>query len=411
MAAGLLVAGLTPALGAVPGAGRSDVAASAATAAEAGAEPGAAAGAGLAADPYSEADDFPYPGADTMVLPNGSNEYVTYGASSGGRTVPYTISGSGDVPAPSATVTGDAWKGVVFPSGYWAKTGSGIWTPGAWTMVKGGTRYYYLFYTAVKAGTDDKHCVGVAKATQPGGPFHPQADALACPSRDTRWAIDADVTQKPGGAIWMTWRDGERAKEGGRDSALSVMMLKFSDDGTVSRNSDPVVMLGTEQLTWPAYQDSSGVIVIENPSAAFINGSWYLFYSGNSFTGPYYATGIAYCGATIDHRCTPMPGPNKAYFAYSGPSDGNTISKPDSCDPTGVRPLNTTAYPADMRVRGLPGNKRSIGAMDVYTARDGEFWVTWNYRSDSNWCARKSRVGHLHISGSGADATFTVSLT
>ena len=46
-----------------------------------------------------------------------------------------------------------------------------------------------------------------------------------------------------------------------------------------------------------------------------------------------------------------------------------------------------------MRQYALPGNKRGPGAMDVYRARDGQPWVTWNYLSDAG--GRKSRTARL----------------
>ena len=62
--------------------------------------------------------------------------------------------------------------------------------------------------------------------------------------------------------------------------------------------------------------------VIENPSAFFNEGSWYLFYSGNKWQQNYYATGIAHCGPKLDDGlCQPMPNDRVAWFAYAAPSD------------------------------------------------------------------------------------------
>ena len=82
----------------------------------------------------SEADDFQFPGADTIALQDGSNAYGTYGASSGGRKVPYSISGSGNTVGSSPVVRGDAMPGG----------------GGAFYHVKRGVGRYYLFYTATK---------------------------------------------------------------------------------------------------------------------------------------------------------------------------------------------------------------------------------------------------------------------
>jgi hypothetical protein len=327
-----------------------------------------------------ESKDFKFPGADTMALHDGSGKYITYGASSRGKKVPYSVSGSGDVVGTSPKIAGDA---MPHGGGDWAKKG-GVWTPGAFYHTAGGVGRYYLFYTAVPKSGPERHCVGVASSKKPASGFKAEARPLVCPPK--RWAIDADVTTGPGGAVWMTWRDGGAAE--GAESALSAMRLKFRQDGTVDRASKTHVLLRSDKLTWAHYKDGAGVTVIENPSALYNRGSWYLFYSGNSWPTNYYATGIANCGAELGKgACEPMPGPRKAWFSYAGPKKH---------------------LPAKMRKYGLPGNKRGPGAMDVYRARDGKPWVTWNYLSDES--KRKSRTGRLSITGKGSSADFKVSL-
>lgn len=334
-----------------------------------------------------ESRDFNFPGADTLPLHDGSGKYVTYGASAHGYKVPYTISGSGDVVRTSPRIDGGV---LTSGAGAWAAKGSGIWTPGAFYRRTHGVGRYYLFYTAVVRGGDGKHCVGVAYSTKPTSGFVTQDAPLACPTKKTRWAIDADVTTGPGGGAWMVWRDGQRAPSG-TTSALSTMRLRFAANGTVSRGSEPKVLLtNAGTVRWSHYHDGTGVSVLENPSAVYLKGSWYLFYSGNSWPTNYYSTGIAYCGAKLDDgRCGQLPGPGRAYFAYSGPK---------------------AHLPKDQRYRGLPGNKRGPGAMDVYLARDGRPWVTWNYLTGNTGTGRKSRVGRLVMTGSGASASFSVRL-
>jgi hypothetical protein len=332
------------------------------------------------AAPANEAQDFPFPGADTIALQDGSGQYGTYGASAAGRKVPYAISGSGNVVGSSPVIAGDALPGG---GGAWAAPGSGIWTPGAFYAVRGGVGRYYLFYTATKRDSGGRKCVGVASSTQPFAGYRAAAKPLVCPTKGDRWAIDADVTTGPKGTVWMTWRDGQRAV--GAESALSAMRLRLRPNGKVRPRSAPRVLLRSNALTWAHYRDGGGVTVIENPSAFYNAGSWYLFYSGNSWPTNFYATGIAYCGGKLNRACSPLPGARQAYFAYTGPR---------------------AHLPASMRVRGLPGNKRGPGAMDVYRARDGQPWVTWNYLSDAG--GRKSRTGRLVVTGTGAAAGFKV---
>jgi len=339
------------------------------------------------ADPADESQDFPFPGADTIALHDGSNGYVTYGASvhrAGRRIwVPYSISGSGSTITTSPEIDGDAMSDG---PGAWVDRDFNVWSPGAWYHVKDGVGRYYLFYTA-KHRDRDQRCIGVARSRNPTSGFIAEPAPIVCPDRD-RWALDADIFEGPGGAVWMTWRDGQRAE--GPESAISVMMLGFNNDGTVDRESTPVVIMRSDNLEWPRFRDGSGVVVIENPSVVYHNGSFYLFYSGNRWETNLYATGIAHCGARIDDGlCAPMPGPRRAWFSYAGPLE---------------------SLPEDMRKYGLPGNKRGPGAMDVHRARGGQLWVTWNYLTGDTGDARKSRVGILNVTGSGASADFRVTL-
>ncbi|RMB81389.1 family 43 glycosylhydrolase [Streptomyces shenzhenensis] len=331
-----------------------------------------------AVDPADESKDFPFPDPDTIALQNGSGRYITYGTSSGGKYIPYAVHGSGGSVGTSPVIAGDALRGG---GGAWVDNSKGIWAPGAFHHVKNGVGRYYLFYAGLRKGTSQR-CIGVASSTSPFAGFRAQPTPLACPTNND-WAIDPDVTRGPNGAVWMTWRDGQRAHPG--ESALSVMMLRFRNDGTVQRNSTPHVMLRSDNLAWPRYQVGRNKSVIENPSAVFLRGNWYLFYSGNRWQTNNYATGIAFCGKKIDTAtCGPMPGPRRAWFSYSGPGPH---------------------LPSDMRMRALPGNKRGPGAMSVYFAHNGQPWATWHYLTGSG---RKSRTGKLHIVGTGSTADFRI---
>jgi hypothetical protein len=340
----------------------------------------AAAGAAPLRD--SEANDFPFPGADTIALQDGSNQYGTFGASQDGRKVPWARHGSGNDVGSTSVVGGDALR---HGGGAWVQPGSGIWTPGAFYKVKHGVGRYYLFYTATHRNDNGRKCVGVAHSEHPFRGYVTEPKPLVCPTDGNRWALDADVTQGAGRrGVWMTWRDGQRAQ--GAESALSAMRLKFRRNGNVRPASKPKVIMRSNNLAWAHFRDGGGVTVIENPSAFFNNGSWYLFYSGNSWRKNYYATGIAYCGPRLaDGLCKQIPNNRRAWFAYAAKNN---------------------ALPQSMRKRRLPGNKRGPGAMDVYRARDGQPWVTWNYLSDAG--GRKSRTGRLIVTGTGAAADFKV---
>src|SRR4051794_25846405 len=347
-----------------------------------------------------EANDFPFPGADTIALHDGSDQYGTFGATKSGfdlpfgvttpdLNVPWSVHGSGADVGSTSALGGDALPNG---GGAWTEPDSEIWTPGAFYKVTDVGRYY-LFYTAVAndafaKGSDGRRCIGVAHSTKPFAEYVTESKPLVCPTKGDRWAIDSDVTEGPDGEVWMTWRDGQRAE--GHESALSAMRLKFGADGSVARASTPTVIMTSDDLTWAHYKKGDagdkGVTVIENPSAFYNAGSWYLFYSGNRWQQNYYATGIAYCGSKLDvGLCRQMPDNRRAWFDYVAPDD---------------------ALPPSKRKYPLPGNKRRPGAMDVYRARDGQPWVTWNYLADAG--GRKSRTARLLVKGTGSTADFKI---
>ncbi|WP_140740636.1 family 43 glycosylhydrolase [Pedococcus bigeumensis] len=336
-----------------------------------------------AAQGSDEGDDLRYPGVDTMALPD-SDRFISYGASAseGGRRyrVPFTIHGDANVPTTSARINGDALP----RTGAWVAPGSGVWAPAAFYRADATGRGYYLLYTATHRDDNGRKCIGVAWSATAKGPFTPAATPLVCPTKGDRWALDADVATGPKGGVWFTWRDGQRAD--GPESALSVMLLKFDEHHRVSGASNPRVIMRSNELAWAHYRDGAGVTVIENPALLYDHG-WYLFYSGNSWPTNYYATGIAWCGARLsDAMCTPIPGPRKAVFAYTGPQDH---------------------LPRDMYVHGLPGNQRGPGAMAPFRSNDGQLWVTWNYFRDGSR-ERFSRTGRLVVTGNRANADFKV---
>ena len=62
-----------------------------------------------------------------------------------------------------------------------------------------------------KGGPGNDHCIGVATATHPAGPFHPHPNPLICDLAHGG-AIDASGFQGPGGARYVMWKvDGNSA--------------------------------------------------------------------------------------------------------------------------------------------------------------------------------------------------------
>ena len=206
--------------------------------------------------------------------------------------------GSGNDVSSTSTVGGDALPNG---GGAWAKPGSNIWTPGAFYNVKKGVGRYYLTYTATKRKSGGRKCVGRALDAAVHR-IRSRAEAARVPDEGRPLGTRRRRHQRADGEVWMTWRDGQRAQ--GPESALSAMRLKFRKNGNVDRGSRPRVIMRSNGLAWAHdKQGKNGVTVIENPSAFFNEGSWYLFYSGNKWQQNYYATGIAHCGPKLATDC------------------------------------------------------------------------------------------------------------
>ena len=176
-----------------------------------------------AADPPNlddEANDFPFPGADTIALHDGSNMYGTFGATRSGfdlpfgvttpdLNVPWSTHGSGDYVGSTSTLGGDALPNG---GGDWAEPDSEIWTPGAFYKVTNVGRYY-LFYTAIEENSGGRRCVGVAHSTQPFTDVRDRAGAAGVPDEGRplgnrrrrhrgarRRGLD-DLARRPAGAM------------------------------------------------------------------------------------------------------------------------------------------------------------------------------------------------------------------
>lgn len=266
--AGLVMAGLALILGTTPTA--PVTASPAATMATAPAGPG------------DESRDFRFPGADLMRIP-GTKKYVAYGASFGGRKLPYTVVRFADGGfRRRAAVDGDAWqrRDVRFPTGYWAERGSTLWTPAVFPHRERGRVVYYVFYSARVRGTDTgRRCIGYATSLKWNTGWRASRNPVFCPKN--RWAIDADITTGPNGRAWMSLRNGAWTKDG--FTALGASPLTFDDHRHVRLARSPRLVLRNTHLEWTYHDQDPKLVVktIENPNAVYLKRRWYLFYSGN----------------------------------------------------------------------------------------------------------------------------------
>jgi beta-xylosidase len=206
--------------------------------------------------------DFP----DPFVLKVGDT-YYAYGTNSAGKQV-QTLTSKDLVhwqPGPDA-----------LPKlGSWAFIGE-TWAP---EVLKRDDGTYVLYYTANK-------CVGRAVASKPLGPFvDPAQEALVC-QPTLGGSIDASPFRDDNGKLYLLWKNDGNAI----GAPTYIYAQRLAPDGlhlvgkrtTLEKNDAP----------WEAS-------VVEGPMLRKHDGRYYLFYSGNVYSGAGYAVGYATCASPL----------------------------------------------------------------------------------------------------------------
>jgi arabinan endo-1,5-alpha-L-arabinosidase len=251
-----------------------------------------------------------------------------------------------------------------------------IWSP---SVVRHKGRFY-MFYTATKRGTiggdDDRgrKCIGVAvrKKKQKKGTYSFKAYDRPLVCHKGGWAIDAEAfVRQSDNSVYLVYRDDKKAATGDQTGIVGVRV----HDG-MRKHSKPTKLLTSKDVTWEKSSKKKSHI-IENPAMVRVKGTWWLFYSGNRWQTPEYATGIAKCGNTPlpSRGCKPYKTKDRPHFGYKGPGGLHKPHKP---------------------LAGLPGNEIAPGAMDVFRAHRGNgLRVVWNYKVKLDGSERRSRLGRL----------------
>lgn len=163
--------------------------------------------------------------------------------------------------------------GAVFPSGSkpsWAK--SDFWAP---EIHKVGARYV-AYFTA--RGSDGMLAIGAASSASATGPFtdlgHPLVHDAAM------GLIDASEFEAPDGSRYLLWKEDGNAV--GKPTPIHAQPL--AADG-LSLTGAPSTLITNDQA-WEG-------ALVEGPWMVAHGGSYYLFYSGNSYASARYAIGVA----------------------------------------------------------------------------------------------------------------------
>jgi len=209
--------------------------------------------------------DHPDPGA--LALPDGSGYVIVSTGVQNGNAYPIMS---------SVDLVNWQKEGFVFPSGRWPSWALGyMWAP----EIHYVNHQYHVYFSA-KSSTNQKFCLGVARASSPFGPFedlgHPLLEDIDVGVIDVHWFRDP-VDSVP----YLIWKTDDNAN--GR--ASKIFIREVAEDG-VSFPEGPIV-----QILEADRQEERNVV--EGPWIHYRSPFYYLFYSGNGYANPHYFSGVA----------------------------------------------------------------------------------------------------------------------
>jgi hypothetical protein len=141
----------------------------------------------------------------------------------------------------------------------------------------------YVLYVTLPDARSGQQCIGVATSAVPQGPYSPVGDGPLVCQHDLGGSIDPSVIRDGQGGLHLLWKDESNTR--GRPSGLWAQSLTADGLGLAG---SPHRLLSARR----AWQDN----IVEEPAVIpAADGGWWLFYSGNHFDTPTYATGLAYC--------------------------------------------------------------------------------------------------------------------
>jgi len=205
--------------------------------------------------------DFP----DPFVL-SADGRYYAYSTNSGTAHVPTMVSND----LVHWRVLADAVPEL--PA--WARSSNLTWAP---SVLRVGGRL--LMYLSVWDHQRGRHCIAVATADHPAGPFTLGSKPLVCGVG----AIDASTFRDAGGSAWLTWKF-----EAASGRPTRIVSKRLSADGTHLVGTTSVLISPTQ--SW-----EHGVV--EGPSMIYRNGVYLLFYSASDWASDNYVTSVAVCAS------------------------------------------------------------------------------------------------------------------
>lgn len=179
---------------------------------------------------------------------------------------------------------------------------------------------FVMYFSAASSEDSSKHCVGAATSTSITGPYTPEDSALACPL-DQGGAIDADGFSD-GGTFYVVYKiDGNSLDGDGTTHATPIMLQGLNSDA-VTPNGDPTQLLDRDDADGP---------LIEAPSLANVDGTYYLSFSSNMYDTTDYDVSYATASA-LTGPYTKAQAPNAPLLVSGDPSNVGDLAGPGGAD-------------------------------------------------------------------------------
>jgi len=199
----------------------------------------------------------------------------------------------GELPQHTPTLTGEPghWSKKPFDAvpklPDWAQPGL-TWAPAVYEL---GHRYV-MYVTFSVAGTKPlQHCIGIATARRPSGPFHARGTPFVCQKKlggdiDPQLFVDPHGPRGPRQPNYLVWKSDNNSVPG--DGTTSIWAQPLSNDGLTLEDKPVSLFQPTRKWELP---------LVEAPQMALSPQStvWVFFSGGTGFFSPDYAMGAVKC--------------------------------------------------------------------------------------------------------------------
>jgi beta-xylosidase len=202
------------------------------------------------------------------------NTYYAYSTNANSRNVPVATS--------TDLITWEIGRDALPALPSWVDiSNKNVWAPEVLRI----DDQYLLYYTA-RDKTSNRQCIGLATSDSPEGPFRDTSDTPFICQADQGGSIDASPFRDEDGTLYLYWKnDGNCCLQ-----ATYLYGQPLAPDG-MSLIGEPVQLVRNDQ-PWKGP-------VVEAPTMWRHGDRYYLFYSGNVYSGEAYAIGYATCESPL----------------------------------------------------------------------------------------------------------------